>query len=137
MHERLPRWIAATFLACVSFAPGSRPCFAQAGLGHIEDATTVPRGLLRVRGITAWARYSDRFTANGSQPLGAFLTADSLGVVTVPQLASIQSLVQSATGSPFALTLGRAQLNATAREEIVPIGFEYGLTNRLTISVIT
>lgn len=139
MRERLPRWIAATLLACVALGAPPLPCFAQAGvagLGHIDDATTVPRGLFRLRGISAWSRFDERFTTNGPLSLGASLTADSLGVRQVPQLASIQSLVESATGRPFTLTLGRSRLGATAREEVVPIGFDYGVTSRLTISFV-
>jgi len=134
MRDRWPRVFAAASFALFLFAA---PCagHAQAGLGHVEDASTPPRGLLRLRAISSWTRYDSRFTANGSEPLGAFLTADSLGVSRFPALAPIQLLVQSVSGSPFTLSLGRSQLSATAREEVVPIGVEYGLSDRFAVGV--
>ena len=132
MRERRPRLLGAMLLA--SFVLAS-PSHGQSGLGQIDDASTAPRGLLRLRTITAWTRYDQRFSTTGVQQLGGFLTADSLGPREVPELASIQSLVEAATASPFLLTLGRSRLDATAREEIIPIGLEYGLSNRLSMSV--
>ena len=131
MHERWARLLAPLF-ASLLFAC---PSYAQAGLGHVDDPSTAPRGLLRLRAMTAWTRYDERFTASGVESLGAFLTADSLGGRQVPALASIGSLVQSASGSPFTLTLGRSRLNATAREEVIPIGLEYGVSNRLSVTL--
>ena len=133
MGERWAR-LSAPLFASLLFASAS---YAQSGLGHVDDPSTAPRGLLRLRAITAWTRYDDVFTANGVEPLGAFLTADSLGARQVPALASIESLVQSASGSSFALTLGRSRLNATAREEVIPIGLEYGVTDRFSVTLVT
>jgi len=132
MHDRRPRLFAATLLASFLFANGAR---AQAGLGHLEDASLAPKGLLRLRAITVWTRFDTQFGANGVEPLGARLTADSLGVRQIPALSQIESRVQSATALPFTLTLGRSRLDATARTEILPLGLEYGLTSRFTIGV--
>lgn len=110
------------------------PLGAQSGLGHLEDASTAPRGLLRLRAATIWTRYDSRFTASGQEPLGGFLTADALGSAKLPSLATLESQVASAAASPFSLSLGRSRLDATAREEIVPILFEYGVTSRLSVS---
>lgn len=128
--------LAAALVAYAAvFAP--LPCDAQAGLVHLEDATLAPRGLLRVRFGTAWTRYDAVFSDTGTRPIGAFLTADSLGAAQLPALANVQSLVQSASGQTFALTLGHSRLGATAREEIIPITFEYGVTRRFALSVTT
>src|SRR5688572_1468326 len=108
---------------------------AQAGLGHLEDATTPQKGFLRLRAITAWTRYDTRFTGDSTEPLGAAFTADAFGTAKLTPLIAIETMVQSATGSPFTLNLGRARLDASAREEIVPIGLEYGITNRLAVGV--
>lgn len=132
MGDRQPRYLAATMFASLLLAS---PLSAQAGLGHVEDATTPPRGLLRLRAITVWTRYDARFSPTGVEPLGADLTADALGVAKLPELNAIESRVQSASGAPFTLTLGRSRLDAAGREEIVPLAFEYGLTNRLAIGV--
>jgi hypothetical protein len=138
MRERWPRASAAVLISSLLFAPAS-PSHAQAGpagLGSLEDASTPPRGLLRLRAMTAWTRYDSRFTVGGVEPLGARLTADSLGGRQLPALSSIQSLVQSASGNPFTLSLGRSRLNAMGREEIIPIALEYGLTSRFAVGVL-
>jgi hypothetical protein len=137
MRDRWPRVFAAAFVSSLLFAlPAAHAQAGPGGLGHLEDASTPPRGLLRLRAITSWTRYDSRFTGSDIEPLGASFTADSLGVQRFPALAPIQSLVQSATASPFTLTLGRSRLSAMGREEIIPIGLEYGLTNRFAVGVL-
>lgn len=135
-EPRACRRLAAAALVASSFFLSPAPCLAQARVDHLEDASLPPRGLLRIRGITAWTRYDARFTPAGTAPLGAAFTSDSLGPRQIPALAGIQSLVQAAAAQPFALTLGRSRLDATAREEIIPIGLEYGLTRRLAVSLV-
>lgn len=137
MRERRPRLIAAIAgIALLSLILGPRHLRAQAGTGHLEDASIAPGGLLRVRAITVWTRYDSRFTPTGVEPLGASYTSDSLGSARVAALGDIESLVQSATGSAFALSLGNSRLDANGREEIVPVGLEYGLTSRVSIGVV-
>jgi hypothetical protein len=114
----------------------SRILSAQAGLGHLEDATIAPKGFFRFRAINAWTRSDSRFTADSTVPFGSPFTADAFGADKFAPLASIQTLVNDASASPFTLNLGRAQLNATSREEITPLSLEYGVTNRLSVSVV-
>ena len=83
------RFAAATL---ASFLCGST-LLAQAGLTHIGDASTPARGTFRLHAVTAWTRYDARFTGTGEEPLGAFLTADSLGVREIPRLSVAESLV--------------------------------------------
>lgn len=132
MRDRRPRLFAATLLASLMFAPSAR---AQSGLGHLEDVSLAPKGMVRLRAITAWTRYDSRYGATGVEPLGARLTADSLGVRQVPALSAVESEVQSASGLPFTLTLGRSRLDATARTEVLPLGLEYGVSSRVAIGV--
>lgn len=108
---------------------------AQAGLPHLGDASTPPKGMLRLHAATAWSRADGRYRPGGAEPLGALFTADSLGARQIPPLAVAESLVREASGVPFALTLGRSRLDATAREEIIPLTLEYGITHRLAIGV--
>lgn len=91
--------------------------------------------MLRFHAASAWTRYDARFAANGIAPLGALFTSDSLGVREIPRLAVAESLVAEATNAPFRLTMGRSRLDATAREEVIPLSMEYGVTNRLSVSV--
>jgi hypothetical protein len=134
-RRRRKRSFAAALIVSVLLPPGVAS--AQAGLSHAEDATLPPSGLLRIRTVGSWTRYDELFTDAGSRPLGAYLSSDSLGPRQVPALTGIQTLVADATAQPFSLTLGRSTLNATAREEIFPIGLEYGITRRIAVSFVT
>src|SRR5437763_7691506 len=134
MRDRWPRVIAAAALSSWLWAP--RAAEAQAGLDQLEDASTPPRGLLRLRTISAWTRIDSRFTANASEPLGAPFTATAFGAQQFAPLAPIQALVQSASATPFTLSLGRARLDATGREETLPLSLEYGVTDRFAVGVV-
>lgn len=132
MRECPARLFAAASLMSVLSVSALR---AQAGLPLLGDASTPPKGMLRLHAATAWSRADARFRAGGVEPLGAMFSADSLGVRQIPRLAVAESLVREASGVPFALTLGRSRLDATAREEIIPLTLEYGVTRRLAIGV--
>lgn len=133
MLERWSRRIAAaTFM---SFFIGSA-LHAQAGLTHLGDASTPDRGTFRLHAATAWTRYDARFATGGIAPLGGLFTSDSLGVREIPSLSVAESLVTEAADAPFRLTMGRSRLDATAREEIIPLALEYGVTSRLSIGVL-
>lgn len=135
MPEHRPLWVAALVVSSILSAPPVAR--AQAGMDHLEDASTTPRGLFRLRAITVWTRYDQRFDGSRLTALGAPYTADSLGTAQLPDLTTTQSLVQSATGSPsFRLSLGRSQLDAMVREEHVPITLEYGATSRLSLALV-
>jgi hypothetical protein len=111
------------------------PLGAQAAFAHMEDATGPAKGLFRFRAATLWTRYDARFIDGGTSSLGAEFIADSLGAARVATLSPIQSRVASASGAPFLLSLGRSRLDAVAREEVVPITLEYGITNRFSVGV--
>jgi hypothetical protein len=133
MSDVWPRRIAAT-LAILLFAPHMLP--AQGGLSLLDDASLAPRGLFRLRLPTVWTRYEQRFTNSGTTPLGAPFTADSLGPQQLPPLSNAQTLIGDATAAPFSLSLGRSRLDATAREEQMPITLEYGVFDRLSVSLV-
>jgi hypothetical protein len=131
-----PVRLAAALLALfVAAAP--RALRAQAGLGHLDDATVVPAGRLRLDVTTAWTRFNARFapgdSANPTIPLGADYSFDSLGVAELPALSGTQSAIGTLTGSPFKLSLGSTQAAADARIVVTPISAAYGLTKRITI----
>jgi hypothetical protein len=134
MREHRALTIATVAIALSFFPP--RVLVAQGGFGHLEDATIAPRGLLRLRTSSVWTRYDQRFATNGLAALGAPFTADSLGPGQVTELATADSLVDAAAASPFTLSLGRSRLDAVAREEYLPITFEYGVTRRLAFGLV-
>jgi hypothetical protein len=133
MPDCRPRTFAATFVVSLLLATSAH---AQAGLGHLGDASIAPRGMFRLHAVAAWTRYDARFASTGIVPLGAPFSADSFGVRQLPRLAAAESLVREASGVPFSLTLGRSRLDATAREEVFPLALEYGLTDRISVGVV-
>jgi hypothetical protein len=133
MRDRRSRILAAAFV--VSFVVASA-LPAQDALGHLDDASTPPKGLLRLRVAGVWTRYDEVFASTGVNPLAATLNSPALGTANGFGLGAIETQIQSATASPFTLSLGRARLSATGREEVVPIGIEYGITNRLSVGVV-
>ena len=126
---------AALARVLLSLVIVAAPVSAQSAYPHLEDATTPRKGLFRIKAATLWTRHDARFAASGTQPLGAAFTADSLGVTQFPTLAPIQTRIAAASGAPFTLSLGRSRVDAVAREEIVPLTLEYGITNRLAVGV--
>lgn len=108
---------------------------AQSAMPLMDDATAPPKGLFRFKAATLWTRFDARFTSDGTRPLGALFSADSLGPTQFTSLATTETNVASASGSPFLLSLGRSRLDAMAREEVVPLTLEYGVSNRLSVGV--
>lgn len=131
MREPRARFARAMILVVAVTAPLA----AQSGYPHIEDASSPQKGMFRFRAATLWTRYDARFTTDGSRPLGAPFSGDSAGSAQFPALAPFESRVASASGSAFALSLGRSRVDAVAREEVVPLTLEYGVTNRLSVGV--
>jgi hypothetical protein len=130
MRER--RALGALITLLVALAS---PLGAQTAYPHLEDVSGPPKGLFRFKAATLWTRYDARFAPSGTAPLGAPFSADSLGSAQLASLASIQTRVAAASGSAFVLSLGRSRVDAVAREEVVPITLEYGITNRISVGV--
>ncbi|HVZ78512.1 MAG TPA: hypothetical protein VG818_11070, partial [Gemmatimonadaceae bacterium] len=115
----------------------SRDACAQAGLDHLDDATVVPKGLLRLDAMSAWTRYDSRFAPPGSPkstlPLGAPFSSDSFNLTTYPLLGAAQGAITQMAGAPFRLSMGAVRSVADARVVTTPLAAEYGLTRRITI----
>jgi hypothetical protein len=110
-------------------------------LSVTEDARTLPKGTVRLRGLTAWTRFDHVYgglgdSTNGAHPLGDLFSAPHLGVDQISSLASAQTALRTLTGNA-ALRLDAGQLVTTANSRIVtiPLTLEYGLTDRLTVGV--
>jgi len=110
-------------------------------LSVTEDARTLPRGMVRLRGLTAWTRFDNVYgglgdTASGARQLGELFSAPHLGPDQIPSLSSAQTALRALTGNA-ALRLDAGQLTTTADSRIVtiPLTLEYGLTDHLTIGV--
>lgn len=114
------------------FAPllfAGRPAAAQA-----VDRTDTPRGgALRISFTPQTQVWEQLYTPLGRQPLGAGLSGDSAAAV-VPSIARLQQDVQALTGiAGYVASLGRDLLAVRAERRIMPIGFEYGITSRLSV----
>lgn len=112
---------------------------AQSTTTLLPDATTLPRGVIRFRGLVSWTRYDELFGTTAASPpnLAAGFSADSLGVRQIPSLGAAESAIRNLTGfSNFHLTAGQLVSTANSRVMTAPLAIEYGLTSRLSIGVV-
>jgi len=117
-------------LALASLLPCALP--GQAA----ERADTPKKGKVRLSFIPTVETWEAAFGPGGRQPIGGFLTADSLGASAVPSLAGMQSAIQTASGiNAFSASLGRTLLAIRSERRVVPLAAEVGLTDRLSIGV--
>ena len=114
------------------------PLVAQSPLSHLDDAAPLPAGMLRFRLANVWTRFDQRFGESGGlTPLGAPLSADSLGSAQLPRLIPIEAGLRTLAQDPLLrLSLGRLQVSSNARTVTTPISLEYGLTRRFSVGLI-
>ena len=110
------------------------PCVLPAQVA--ERADTPKKGKVRLSFIPTIETWEAAFGPQGRQPVGGFLSADSLGAGAVPSLAPMQSAVQTASGiNAFAASLGHTLLAIRSERRVIPLAAEVGLTDRLSIGV--
>ncbi|MGI9076829.1 MAG: hypothetical protein ACR2G6_05775 [Gemmatimonadaceae bacterium] len=114
---------------------------AQAVLGIGEDATIVPRGVVRLRLATSSTRFDSRYGPSqmdrSAVPLGFPLTFDSIGVAQLPSLLPVRTALRQLTGiSTLEVNLGRSITRIDASVQTFPLGVEIGLTDRLSIGML-
>lgn len=107
-------------------------------LSHLDDAAPVPSGALRLRLGNVWTRYDERFAiGGGTRPLGAELSADSLGVAQLPLLSGAQASIRTLAGDPTVrLSFGALRVGSNARVVTTPISLEFGVSRRLSVGVL-
>lgn len=102
----------------------------------VERADTPRKGKVRLTFDPTVETWEAAFGPQGRQPLGGFLSGDSLGPAAVPSLSSLQAAVRTASGlNAFAASLGRTLLSIRSERRVTPISAEVGLTDRLSLSV--
>lgn len=103
----------------------------------VPDAWTVPRGALRVSLSPHYLNWDRVFTADGGEAiLGRFLETDSLGGSVLPTVRDAQGAVRALTGdSTYRMTAGAFRANLDADLRHIPLRFQLGLTDRITLSV--
>ncbi|MGH7539076.1 MAG: hypothetical protein ACREMF_10590 [Gemmatimonadales bacterium] len=126
MSRHFPRFA----LLCVAVLPPARPA-AQA----VERTDAPRRGALRVSFDPRVMVWEEVFTPGGRQALGAAFPVDSI-VEWRPSVARLQQDMRAATGlAGYVASLGRELLSVRAERRVMPIGFEYGITNRLSVGL--
>jgi hypothetical protein len=129
-------------LAALGLLPAA--ALGQRALGPADDATVVPRGIVRIGIQPTWARANERFSdgLNGRKKgaperLGIDYDVDSLGPARLEPLRALTSDLQVLTGkSTVPGTLGRLRVDFDASTVTTPISVEYGLTRRITLGVL-
>jgi hypothetical protein len=114
----------------------ARAAESQVYLTHMEDASPVPTGMLRVRVTTGWTRFDERFATSGRTPLGDDISTTAFGAAQLPRLAPVETGLQTLAGDPaIKLSFGRIDAVGDARIVSTPIALEYGLTRRLSVGM--
>jgi hypothetical protein len=127
----------AALVAAFSLA---KQAAAQDRVTTTSDAGVVPAGVLRVRVAPAWTRWDRVYGAsgrNGVVPFGSVFSADSLGAAHISQLTGVEAAVRELAATPaLQLSAGRLVTGASARIAQVPYIAEYGVSDRLMLSVL-
>jgi hypothetical protein len=114
------------------------PVAAQRVIGPWDDATTVPRGMLRLGIGVHFGEWNERFGAGGDRvSLGSPFTLDDLGTGVLPGIGTLPSDLGVLTGNPGpVLSLGTLRTRVDVTEARTPISLEYGLASRLGLEVV-
>ncbi|HWH04469.1 MAG TPA: hypothetical protein VN674_12310, partial [Gemmatimonadales bacterium] len=104
---------------------------------QVADRTDTPKkGKVRLSFMPVIETWEAAFGPQGRQPVGGFLTSDSLAAARVPLLSGMQSAIQTASGiNAFSASLGRTLLDIRSERRVIPLAAEVGLTDRLSIGV--
>ncbi len=99
-----------------------------------DESLTLPAGVTRLSIGEYDVRYDQRYGTNGLQPLGTYLTLDSLNVQQLPILGSLQTQIRSLSQDPtLGITLGTSFLESSVRVSVNPINLDVGITRWLTL----
>ncbi|MDQ3808661.1 MAG: hypothetical protein M3336_00050, partial [Chloroflexota bacterium] len=117
---------------------------AQAVLGPGDDALVLPRGVLRVRVLTSWTRFDERYGLNtpnrkaGSiEPLGVDFSRDTLGVQQFEVLVPLRDGLRSLSGlANSEVSLGHSVLGLAASVTTIPFVADVGVTSRLAVGLL-
>ena len=124
---------------CVALSLGaivSRPAVAQRVLGVGDDATGVPRGVVRLSAQATWSAYNELYGPGGKlEALGAPLSSDSLGARQLEILRPLQTSLRTLAQLPSAdVSLGPMRTDFTARIARSALVVDFGLTSRIMLT---
>ena len=140
MRRPKATWCALVLVALLAMPEQAR---AQRVLGPGDDALVLPRGVLRVRVLSQWNRFDQRYgsntpgRANGAlEPLAIDFNLDTVGVAQFPNLARVQGGLGLLAGIPdFRLSLGRTVVNSSVTINVTPVVVEAGLTSKISVGL--
>lgn len=109
---------------------------AQRILGATDDAVTLPRGGFRFSLSGESTVQRDRWRDGRLEGLGGNITSDAFGALQFSLLAPVEQIVRGDLGlDDFSGSLGVSTLDARQRFFILPLGVEYGVSDRITLGV--
>ena len=140
MKRRRAPWYALTAAALLWAAT---PAGAQRVLGVGDDALVLPRGVFRLRVLSQWATFNQRYGCDtpgrecgALEPLAVDFNLDTVGLTQFPNLAPVQAGFRSLTGIPdLNVSLGRTVVNADVSVIATPIVLDFGITDRFSMAI--
>lgn len=128
------RFLKALSLLAVLGA-GSSPLYGQRILGPGDDATTLPRRVLRISLGGDHTLMNQRWNQGEKEPLGTPFSLPALGADQLPSLGPLQTAVRDLGVADFSASLGGTSLDLRQRVYVTPFSVEFGLTEWLTFGV--
>ncbi len=137
------RLVSVSTVALAFIAVFTPPASAQRVLGVGDDALVLPRGVFRFRTLGQWTFFNERYGKDtpgrpdgALEPLAIDFNLDTIGVRQFPNLATLQTGLQSLTGNPnWYATLGNTQVTLRDQVAAFPFIFEAGLSKRFSIGL--
>lgn len=126
--------------AALAVAPSSGLAQTPAGIG--DDAVPLPAKGARIRIVGLWENYDSRFSTNADgkyekNRLFSGYSRDNLGAADFTVLTGAQTSIRSLSGlDAFSLSFGKLEATGDVTKSIVPFQIEYGITNRLSLSLL-
>lgn len=121
-------------LGCVLAVFATEPLRAQAVLGPGPEAVTLPAGTLRTTLLSESILFRGRWNEGSAEDLGGGF----IGGLAAPQsswLTALQIGVNAIGPGAGDMSFGNTRLDLRQRLAMTTLGFEFGLTDRLSVSV--
>lgn len=131
---RTLRASAPLIVACVLGLFPSEDLGAQAVLGPGPEAVTLPAGTLRTTLLSESILFRGRWNEGSAEDLGGGF----IGGLAAPQsswLAALQVGVNAIGPGAGEMSLGNARLDLRQRLAMTTLGLEFGITDRLSVSI--
>lgn len=135
--------VSVSTVALAFIAVFANPARAQRVLGVGDDALVLPRGVFRFRTLAQWTWFNERYGKDtpgrpdgALEPLGVDFTLDTIGIRQFPNLAPLQTGIQSLIGNPtWYASLGNTVVNLRDHVSAFPFVFEAGLSKRFSVGI--